>query len=128
MGLKRRRYKMPPGSESFPAVLFSATHGGCLEEFAKFVYMGKGMLSATLARIWRLPAGSVCNLSPEKMVVPAEAFPVPRWAVGVNNRAEGRRGSAKEVFAAENKIKLKRGLRASAPFPIRIVSKIGTFN
>jgi hypothetical protein len=35
---------------------------------------------AAPARIWRLPVGSVCNLSPEKMVVPAETFPAPRWA------------------------------------------------
>src|SRR5207253_9384573 len=33
---------------------------------------------AAPARIWRLPAGSVRNLSPGKMVVPAEAFPAPR--------------------------------------------------
>ena len=33
---------------------------------------------AAPTRIWRLPAGSVRNLSPEKTVVPAEAFPASR--------------------------------------------------
>ncbi len=31
-------------------------------------------------RMWRLPAGSVRNLSPEKMVAPVEALAAPRWA------------------------------------------------
>ncbi len=84
---------------------------------------------AAPARIWRLPPGSVRNLSSGKILVPAEAFPAPRWARSRKQSRQGKkRKRAKEMFAAKNKIELQRGLRASAPFPTRIVSKFRGVN